>query len=328
MPNVVITTEALREKPGTHFDMLQQAGFQIRYPAKPVLLSEEDTLEALQGFAAVIAGSEPYTDRVLAGLPRLRVISRNGVGYDRIDVPAATRRGVAVTITPESNYQAVAEHAMALLLAVTRSVVQNANDTRSGRWARRSPSIPLRGRTLGIIGLGRIGRGLAVRASGFGLHVLAHEKFPNQDFVVKHGIELVDLDALLARSDFVSLHAPLSAETHELINHRTLARMKRGSILINTARGGLVNENDLVAALRSGHLAGAGLDVLAVEPPAPNHPLLAMENVVVSPHVAALDVQAVEDMAIAAAQNILDLFANQWPAASVVNPDLKGTWKA
>ena len=145
---------------------------------------------------------------------------------------------------------------------------------------------------------------------------------------MKHGIELVDLDALLARSDFVSLHVPMSAETQELINQRTLARMKRGSILINTARGGLVNENDLVAALRSGHLAGAGLDVLAVEPPAPNHRLLAMENVVVSPHVAALDVQAVEDMAIAAAQNILDLFANQWPAASVVNPDLKGTWKA
>ena len=134
MPNVVITTEAL-PKSRAHLEMLRHAGYTVRYPTKPVLLSEEDTLEGLQGFAAVIAGSEPYTDRVLAGLPQLRVISRNGVGYDRIDVPAATRRGVAVTITPESNYQAVAEHAMALLLAVTRSVVQNANDTRSGRWA-------------------------------------------------------------------------------------------------------------------------------------------------------------------------------------------------
>jgi phosphoglycerate dehydrogenase-like enzyme len=160
------------------------------------------------------------------------------------------------------------------------------------------------------------------------MQILACEKFPDMQFVNRHGVQLVDLDTLLARSDFVSLHTPMSGETRELIDRRTLARMKSGSVLINTARGGLVNENDLLEALRSGHLAGAGLDVLATEPPPAGHPLLAMDNVIVSPHVAALDSQAVEDMAVAAARNILDVLHGTWPDGSLINPDVKATWKA
>ena len=163
MLDVLITTEALREKPGPHLELLAEAGFAVRYPQKILLQTEEDTLEAMDGYVAVIAGSEPYTDRVLAGLPRLRVISRNGVGYDCIDVPAATRRGVAVAITPEGNHQAVAEHALSLMLAVARGIVRSAVDTRQGHWRRRSVAIPLRDRTLGIVGLGRIGRSVARR---------------------------------------------------------------------------------------------------------------------------------------------------------------------
>ena len=256
MPSVLITTEVLRNVPGLHVDMLRQAGYDVRFPAKAALLTEEDTLEALAGIAAVIAGSEPYTDRVLAGLPQLRVISRNGVGYDAINVPAATRRGIPVTITPDGNHQAVAEHAMALLLAVARSIVQNANDTRQGIWRRRTIFIPLRGKTLGIVGLGRIGRSVAVRAAAFGLRLLAFEKFPDLDFVKSHAIELVDLDTLLSASDFVTLHMPMTSETKELINARTLKLMKRGSLLINTARGGLVNE-DRLAAVGDGDRAAA-----------------------------------------------------------------------
>jgi phosphoglycerate dehydrogenase-like enzyme len=293
-----------------------------------VPITEDDTVDAAQGCVAALAGSEPYTDAVMGRLPTLRIISRNGVGYDRVDVPAATRRGVAVTITPESNHRAVAEHALALMLAVARGIVQSANDTRAGRWTRRSVHIPLRGRTLGIVGLGRIGRSLAARAGAFEMQILACEKFPDMQFVNRHGVQLVDLDTLLARSDFVSLHTPMSGETRELIDRQALARMKRGSVLINTARGGLVNENDLLEALRSGHLAGAGLDVLATEPPPAGHPLLALDNVIVSPHVAALDSQAVEDMAVAAARNILDVLHGTWPDASLINPDVKATWKA
>jgi D-3-phosphoglycerate dehydrogenase len=326
MPSVLITTEVLQGAAGAHVEMLRRAGFEVRFPAKTALIKEEDTLAALQGIVAVIAGSEPYTDRVLGGLSQLRIISRNGVGYDAIDVPAATRRGIAVTITPEANHQAVAEHALALLLAVARSIVPNANDTRQGIWRRRTIFIPMRGKTLGIVGLGRIGRSVAVRAAGFGLRLLAFEKFPDRQFAEKHAIQLVDLDTLLAQSDFVTLHTPMTAETKELINRRTLALMKPGSILINTARGPMVNEADLVEALKSGHLAGAGLDVLTTEPPPAGHPLLALDNVVVSPHVSALDSQAVEDMSVAAARNILDIFAGNWPDGSLVNPDVKAAW--
>lgn len=326
MPRVLITTEAIREAPGKHVDLLVGAGYEIGYPAKNVLLTEDDTLEAMQGIVAVLAGGEPYSERVLAGLPELRVISRNGVGFDRIDLPAATKRGVAVTITPEGNHAAVAEHAMALMLAAARSIARNAADTRRGEWPRRRPFIPLRDATLGIVGLGRIGRSVAVRAAGFGMRLVAFEQFPNQQFVKQYNVELVDLDTLLARSDFVTLHTPLTPETRELINRRTLARMKPGSVLVNTARGGLVNEDDLLEALTSGHLAGAGLDVLVVEPPPADHPLLALDNVVVTPHVAALDTRAIEDMAIGAAQNIVDLLDGRWPAACLVNPEVKDAW--
>jgi D-3-phosphoglycerate dehydrogenase/(S)-sulfolactate dehydrogenase len=328
MPSVLITTEVLREAPGAHLNALHAAGYDVRYPAKTVLMSEEDVLEAAQGIVAVIAGSEPYTERVLAGLPQLRVISRNGVGYDRVDVPAATRHGVAVTITPDGNHQAVAEHALAMLLSVARSVVPNAVDTRQGYWRRRSIMIPLRGKTLGIVGLGRIGRSTAVRAAAFGMRLLACETYPDREFAKTNNIELVDFDTLLSQSDFVTLHTPMSPETQEIINRKSLARMKPGSVLINTARGGLVNEADLLEALQSGHLAGAGLDVLAVEPPPPDHPLLALDNVIVSPHVSALDEQAIKDMALGAAENILDIYRGQWRLAGLLNPEVRDTWKA
>lgn len=326
MPNVMITTEAVREVPGKHLDLLHGAGYDVRYPAKQVLLSEDDTLEALEGCVAVHAGAEPYTERVLAGLPELRVISRNGVGYDRIDVEAATRRGVAVTITPAGNHQAVAEHALALVLAVARRVVRDCVATRDGHWRRRNVFVPLRGSTLGIVGLGRIGRSVAVRAAAFGMRLLACEQQPDEEFARQYGIELVELDALLGQSDFVTLHTPMTPHTRELINRETLAKMKPGSVLINTARGGLVNETDLLAALNSGHLAGAGLDVLVCEPPPADHPLCALDNVVVTPHVAAFDRRALEDMAVAAAENIVQLLDGRWPADSIVNPDVQAAF--
>ena len=210
MPSVLITTEVLRDAPGAHVDQLAAAGYDVRFPAKSVLLTENDVLEAAQGFVAIIAGSEPYTDRVLAELPALRIISRNGVGYDQIDVPAATRRGIAVTITPEGNYQAVAEHTLALLLAVARRVVSNAVDTRNGNWRRRGISIPLRGKTLGIVGLGRIGRSVACAPRRSACGCSRTKRPPIASSPKRYGVELVELDTLLAQSDFVTLHAPMT----------------------------------------------------------------------------------------------------------------------
>jgi phosphoglycerate dehydrogenase-like enzyme len=328
MPKVLITTEAVRKRPGPHLTVLADAGLSYDYPERNVLLTEDETIAAMQGCVGSLAGSEPYTERVFGALPELSVISRNGVGYDRIDTAAATRHGVAVTITPDANHQAVAEHAMALLLAVARSIVSYSADTRQGLWRRGNMHLPLRGKTLGIVGLGRIGRSVAQRAAAFGMRLVACEKFPNEEFVKQYSIELLPLEQLLATADYVTLHTPMGADTRELICARTLALMKPGSVLINTARGGLVNEADLLAALESGHLAGAGLDVLAAEPPPPDHPLLLLNNVVVTPHIASFDTQGVEDMSVGAARNIVDVLAGRWPeGGALVNPEVKATWR-
>jgi phosphoglycerate dehydrogenase-like enzyme len=214
-----------------------------------------------------------------------------------------------------------------LLLGVARGIVFNAIDTRAGNWRRRSFFIPLRGKTLGIVGLGRIGRSVAVRGAAFGMQLAAYEEMPDMDFVKKYNVALLDLDALLARSDFVSLHTPMTPRTEKLINRQTIARMKPGSVLVNTARGGLVDEEALLDALKSGHLAGAGLDVLATEPPPEDHPFFALDNVIISPHVAALDQQAMVDMSVGAARNIVEVLGGKWPAGALVNPDVKAAWK-
>ncbi|MBI2824784.1 MAG: phosphoglycerate dehydrogenase [Planctomycetia bacterium] len=325
MPIVFITPEPLFHVPGPHIELLEEAGFTVRYAERPVLETETETIATLAEAEAVLAGGDPYTDRVLASLPRLRVIARSGVGYDRVDVAAATNRGVVLTITPTANHEAVAEQTMALLLAAARRIAENDRDVRAGTWGK--PLLaPLRGRTLGIVGLGRIGRSVAVRAAAFGMRLFGCDPIIDAKRARECGVELVDCDSLLADSDFVSLHVPLAPETRGLINRNSLARMKRGSFLINTARGGLVVESDLAEALASGHLAGAGLDVLADEPPRPDCPLLHAPNVVLSPHVAANDPQAIRDMAMCAAQSIIDLYQGRWPDEAVVNRAVRSRW--
>jgi D-3-phosphoglycerate dehydrogenase / 2-oxoglutarate reductase len=307
MSKVIITADPLYRLDGPHVGLLRAAGLEVLNPPKIPFAGEDQVIEALAGASAVIAGSEPYTARVLSALPGLRIIARSGVGYDRIDLDAADRLGVAVAITPDANSAAVAEHTIALLLALTRSIVASAGETRRGLWIRR-PLVPLRRRTLGIVGLGRVGRAVAQRVGPLGMTVLGFDPLAAQELAREHSVEITEFDELLARSDFVTLHLPLTAETRGLINRKTLARMKDGSYLINTSRGGLIVEADLLEALRTGRLAGAGLDVLADEPPLADNPLLFVENVIITPHVASNDVQAIEDMGMAAARNIIDLF--------------------
>ena len=268
MPRVVITTAPLFRTAGPHLDLLSRAGFEIGFPDRPELPTADATVGALQDADAVLAGSDLYSAEVFPRLPKLRVISRTGVGYDLIDVESATRHGVAVTITPQANHQGVAEHAIALLLAVTRGIVQNDRDVRSGGWGK-PRLVSLRGKTLGLVGLGRIGRSVAARARGLRLDVIACDPLANDEVCRELGVRLVSFDELLAQADFVSLHAPMTDATRGLINRQTLARMRPGAFLINTARGRLVVEEDLVEALHSGRLAGAALDVFCSEPPRP-----------------------------------------------------------
>jgi phosphoglycerate dehydrogenase-like enzyme len=306
---------------GPYRQLLESAGFDLVFSRRAAQLTEQELLEHLPGVSATVAGSEPYTQRVFDTHPQLRVIARAGVGYDAVDVAAATQHGVAVAITPGTNQDAVAEHTFALILALAKNLIPQHIGTRDGHWPRQA-NLPLRGRILGIAGLGRIGKAVALRGACFGMRLLAYEPIPDKAFIERHGVTLVSFDRLLAESDYLTVHVPLTPESRHLINQKTLAQMKPTAFLINTARGALVNEADLLAALRAGRIAGAGLDVFEQEPPIGND-LLKLDNVVLTPHAAGVDVQSRDDMALAAAQAIVQLSRGQWPAEQVVNPEVR-----
>ena len=327
MPSVLITHPRLRTE-GPHMEMLQTAGFEIRLPPSDSDCMQPDVLAAVLGdVESVIAGTEPFNAEVIAESSNLRVIARSGVGYDAIDLSAADERNIAVTTTPGTNEHSVAEHALAMLVALARGFPARDMQVRGGRPWKKVPLPRLAGRTLGIVGLGRVGKALAVRVASLQIGVLAYEPYPDHEFVKRHGIELVSLEDLLHRSDIVSLHLPLSAETSGMINRDTLSLMKPNAILINTSRGGLVVENELHQALVDGRLAAAGLDVFEHEPVAPEHPLLKLGNVLVSPHVAGLDEQSNLDSQVMVARVLVDLHQGRWPADCVVNLQVSNDWK-
>src|SRR5580704_8462162 len=330
LPVALITPEEMIRTPGPEAQILREAGFEVRYPADTTftrgLGTEDETMRTIRGVNALLAGGEWLTEKVFAAVPELRVVARAGVGYDRVDVVAATRHGVAVTITPTANHAAVAEHTLALLFCVSRQIAISDRTMRAGQWIRRRLS-PVRGRTIGLVGLGRIGRSTAVRCAALGMKVIAYEVKPDVTFVKEHGIDLVSFEALLKQSDFVSLHCPLTEETRGLMNAAAFAKMKPGSLFINTARGGLVVESDLIAALQSDHLGGAGLDVFEKEPPDPKNPLFQMDQVVVAPHLGGGDTQSIADMGAEAARCAVNLYRGQWRQGAVVNDLLKSGWR-
>jgi D-3-phosphoglycerate dehydrogenase len=239
--------------------------------------------------AALVPGTRWDAARMDAA-PRLRVLSRIGVGYDNIDVAAATARGIAVCYTPQAPTVSTAEHALALLFALAKRVCASERDVRAGRWHPTfwtHKGMELDGRTLGLVGAGRIGGRVAVVARAIGMRVIAFDPFLDDARAAELGVECVgSLDALLAESDVVSLHAPSTSQTRHMIDAARLAQMKPGALLINTARGALIDEAALVDALRSGRLGGAGLDVFEREPIDPAHPLLTLDNVVLTDHIA------------------------------------------
>jgi phosphoglycerate dehydrogenase-like enzyme len=330
VPTVLITPEAMREVEGPYVEMLRKAGLAVLYPKNPTfargLCGEEETVAELSVADASIAGAEEYSARVLHRLPRLRVIARCGVGYDRVDVAAATAQGVVLTITPTTTTGSVVELTLALMLGVAKSTVANDGKVRRGEWPRKL-TMPLRGKTLGIFGLGRIGSSLAVRAAALGMKILATDIAPNPKSPREHGIEMVDLDTLLAHSDFLSVHCPLNKTTRGFFDREKFAKMKCGSVFINTSRGGVVVERDLCWALESGHLGGAGLDVFELEPPARDNPLFQFESVVLSPHLGGTDETSIVEMGVEAADCLIKLHRGDWPEGAVVNSDLRSGWR-
>jgi phosphoglycerate dehydrogenase-like enzyme len=326
-PRVLCT--ALGAETGPHFEILRDGGFDPIVVDRTVSLWDEETLiRELNGAVAVLAGSEPYSRRVIASSPSLKVIARMGVGYDAVDVSACDDLGVFITTTPGVNHDSVAEHTFALLMGVARDFPRQDMAVRRGKWVRQA--LPrVQGSTLGIIGLGRIGRAVAWRGVGLGMQVLAFEPHPDRAFCEKWGIGVVSLDDLLTRSDYVSLHCPSTPESFHLINAARLAMMKAGSVLINTARGPLVDEAALIASLKSGHLRAAGLDVYEKEPLPTSSPLISMENVMLAGHTAGLDQESHRDTYAMGAETIVTFAKGGRPPAECIqnrSDTSKWTW--
>lgn len=271
-------------------------------------LSPEELAKEVAGYdALIVRSSAKATAEVIGAADKLKVIGRAGVGVDNIDIPAASEKGIVVMNTPGANTVATAEHTMALLLAMCRHVAPAAASLRAGRWDRKLyKGIEMRGKTIGIVGLGRIGRRVARRCASFGMDVICFDPYLSDERAHEMRIERVAMDELLARSDFISLHAALTPKTRGIIGEEAIAKMKPGVRIVNAARGGLIDEPALIAALESGKVAGAALDVLIDEPPDFANPLLHMDNVVVTPHLAASTMEAQRQVGIQVVQQVVD----------------------
>jgi len=313
---VLATARSFCNTAGEHHDYLKAQGcdLDLRPPANPMSAAELGAL--LPGYDGVILGLDSCDESALLGADRLKVISRYGVGYDEVDLDAAARKGITVTNTPGANQIAVAELAIGLMFALARHIPLIASAARQQSW-KRPTGIELTGKTLGLIGFGAIGREVARRALGIGMQVVAYDPFYQGTFP---GVALVTLDDVIGRGQIISLHAALTPENHHLINAERLAQMQPGSLLLNTARGGLVDEKALYDALSAGKLRGAAMDAFENEPPE-GSPLLTLDNFIATPHIGATTHESVERMAMMAARNLVAVLRGE-PCDSIVNAEL------
>jgi phosphoglycerate dehydrogenase-like enzyme len=277
-------------------------------------LRADELPELLTGCQGYLAGLDFVTADVIRACPDLKVISRYGAGVDRVDLEAARDAGIRVTTTPGANSTAVAELAMGLILSLARRIPALDRSTRAGGWIR-ATGMEISGGTIGIVGLGAIGKKLATMAHGFGMTVTAHDPYADTGYASAHGISLVSLESLIARSDVISLHLPLTGATRHVIGAEQLDRMKDSVLLVNTSRGGLIDEAAALAALRAGTVGGIGLDAFEEEPPAARHELFAFDNVVVTPHTGAHTTEATRRMAELSVENLVDGLTSASPSS-------------
>ena len=315
---VVVTFPGFVADDPAHSGVLRDAGLRIRFAPKTGVRTTAELADLLGDAVAAIVSTDPFDASVFSACPRLRVLARSGVGVDSIDLDAATHAGVVVTTAAGANDQAVADHTLALMLAAVRRVVEFDTCVRRGEWRRDSSATAwdLHGATVGIVGLGSIGRAVARRLQGFGCAILAYDIAPE----TVNGVECVSLDELLRRADIVTLHVPLNDSTEALIGTPELKQLRNGAIVVNTSRGGVVDEAALYAALAEGRLRAAALDVFVDEPPA-GSPLLDLPNVVLTPHVAGLSKSSIAQILRVASQSILTVLDGGVPE-SVANPDV------
>ncbi len=288
-------------------------------------LPPEEFLEVVRDVdGLVIRSATKVTAKVLEVATRLKVVGRAGTGLDNVDIPEATRRGIVVMNTPGGNTITTGEHAISMMLALARNIPQAAHSMREGRWEKkRFQGREVYNKTLGIIGLGRIGTVVASRAQGLKMRILGYDPFVKKEMVTSCGVEVVSLDELFARSDFITLHTPKTKDTTHLINREAFKKMKRGVMIINCARGGLIDEEALKEALEEGIVAGAALDVFEKEPPV-GSPLLLMGNVICTPHLGASTEEAQENVAVAVAEQMVDYLLNGTVKNAVNAPSVSG----
>lgn len=288
-------------------------------------ISQTELLPILSEAAGIALSGTPYRQAEMDASPVMQVVARIGVGYDAVEVPALTARRVPLMVAGTANSTSVAEHAFHLMMALAKRSTALDGMVRKGTWADRHGGLPmeLSGKTALIVGFGRIGTRSARRCQGFDMNVLIYDPYVPAEKITDAGCERVtDLDAALPRVDFVSIHCPKNAETIGMFNAARFARMKRGAFIVNTARGGIIDELALYAALSSGHLAGAGLDVFDMEPTPVNNTLLQLDTVITSPHMAGVTTESVAGMAKVTAENILSVLDGNPNRNNAINPEV------
>ena len=316
MKILVTPTSFKPDKGGPALELLRSFSTDLVFNPQGKPLSEDELIPLLAECEGFIAGLDFVTRKVIENAPKLKVISRYGAGVDRVDLAAAKEKGVVVCNTPGVNANAVADLAFGLLLCIARKLPLLDRKTKEGEWTR-STGFELYGKTIGILGLGAVGKAVAKRAAGFSMKIMAYDPFINLEYTEANGIIAAAFDKVIKEADFISLHLPLMDETRNIISGELMKTMKKGAVLLNTARGGLIDENAAYELLKSGHLGGLGLDAFEAEPPGAS-PLFTLENVVTTPHTGAHTTEATAAMADLSVKNLIDVLSGR-SCANIVN---------
>lgn len=316
MPKILLTTTSYQDTPGPHHDLLKSSGLEVVRQRGP--LNEAQMLDLAGDFDAILCGDDVISRAVLEkSLPRLKVLSKYGIGVDKIDIGAATALGIPLSFCPGVNHTTVAEHTFALMLALFRHLVDEVNFVKSGDW-KRLTGHEVRGKTIGIVGLGRIGKEVALRARAFGMKIVGFDLYWPEDFAKEYGVEkAASIEAVFKVAHVLSLHTNLTEETRDMVRAESIATMQDGVIILNCARGELVNAADMATALESGKVGGYGADVLDEEPPPPDHPLLRAPRCLITPHIGSRTYESVERQAMMATENLLMMLKGEKPLAQV-----------
>ena len=308
MSKILLTTTSYQDTPGAHHALLESSGVDVVRARGP--LTEQDMLDLISAdgpFDGFLHGDDHITARVIdAALPELKVMAKYGIGLDAIDVAHATEKNLPVLFTPGVNHTTVAEHAIGLMIALSKHFWPHMRAVKTGEWKRMTGN-ELMGKNVAVLGMGRIGKELIIRARAFGMNCVAYDPFWDAAFAADHEVTRCDtaIDAMLD-ADVISLNLPLTDESRNLLNKDSLANLKQGALVINTARGGLVVEEDMAEACRSGHLGGYGGDVLCKEPMQAGHPFQEIDNIIITPHVGSRTFESVERQAMRATTNLIE----------------------